>query len=307
MLAAIACGLAYGQTAYTNPVGYYNFDAKSGGNIFVPGLVNPAAFSGAITAAGTNTLTVATDALTADAYNEGAVYATHYVEITEAGANQGVVIDIESNTSSVITLASDISALSLAGTETIEVHPHVTLRSVFLSAELQLGPYSDAATFLNSDGTSTTYYFIGSGDWSSDLGTTIDGNDRPIPPATGFVFDTLADVGLTIVGEVKTTDTVVQIPANGVSTVVGPVNPLVGDSDLIKNLGFADMPAYSDSITIYAPGQLFEPTGTYFSLGDGNVSSDLVTPSNDTFSFTKGGIFNSPSETPSSFRAKSGL
>jgi len=85
------------------------------------------------------------------------------------------------------------------------------------------------------------------------------------------------------------------------------VNPLVGDSDLIKNLGFADMSPYSDSITIYAPGQLFVPTGTYYSLGDGTVSTDLANPSDDVFSFTKGGIFNSPSETPTSFRIKSGL
>jgi len=106
---------------------------------------------------------------------------------------------------------------------------------------------------------------------------------------------------------VKTSDTVVQIPANGVSAIVGPVCPLVGDSDLIQNLGFADMPAYSDSITVYAPGLLFEPTGTYYSLGDGTVSTDLANVSNDSFSFTKGGIFNSTSETPTSFRIKSGL
>ena len=307
ILAAAACGMAFGTTAYTTPVGYYNFDAKAGGNIFVPGLINSSVFSGVITADGENTLTVASGAITANTFNEGAVYATHYVEITQAGSNQGVVIDIVSNTNSVITLASDISALALTGTEKIEVRPHVTLKGVFLAAEAQLGAYSDAVTFLNTDGSINTYYFIGGGDWSSDLGGTIDGNDRPISPGTGFVLDTLADVELPVVGEVKTSDTVVQIPANGVSAIVGPVCPLVGDSDLIQNLGFADMPAYSDSITIYAPGLLFEPTGTYYSLGDGTVSTDLANVSNDSFSFTKGGIFNSPSETPTSFRIKSGL
>lgn len=310
ILAAAACGMALGQTAYTTPVGYYNFDAKAGGNVFVPGFVKSAAFAGAITARTNNadpaldTLTVASGALAANAFDEGSVYATHYVEITQAGANQGVVIDIVSNTNSVITLASDISALSLAGTETITIRPHVTLSGAFASAESALAAYGDSATFVNPDGTSTTYYFIGDADWATDFATP-DGNARPISPGTGIIFDCGGDAALTVVGEVKSTDTVVQIAGNGVPNVVGPVNPLAGGSALIKDLGFADMVAYGDSISIYAPGQLFAPTGTYYALGDGDVSTDFSTPSLDTFDFTKGAIFIAGSDT--AFRVKSGL
>jgi hypothetical protein len=304
LAAAAACGMAFGETAYTTPVGYYNFDAKAGGNIFVPGLVNSSAFAGVVTAVGANTLTVAPGAITANAFDEGSSYATHYVEITQSGSNQGVVIDIVSNTNSVITLASDISALSMTGTETITIRPHVTLSGAFASAESVLAAYGDSATFANPDGTSTTYYFIGGVDWSTDFSTP-DGNDRPISPGTGIVFDCGADAALTIAGEVKSTDTVVQIAGNGVPNVVGPVNPLVGGSALIKDLGFADMVAYGDSISIYAPGQLFAPTGTYYALGDGDVSTDFSTPSSDTFDFTKGAIFIAGSDT--AFRVKSGL
>ena len=304
ILAAAACGMAFGQTAYTTPVGYYNFDAKAGGNIFVPGLVNSPAFSGVITAAGANTLTVASNAITGNAFNEGDVYATHYVEITQAGSNQGVVIDILSNTNSVITLASDISALSLAGTESITIRPHVTLTGAFVSTESVLAAFGDSATFANTDGTSTTYYYIGDGNWSTDFASS-DGNSRPISPGTGIVFDCGADAALTLTGEVKSTDTVVQIAGNGVPNIIGPVNPLVGGSALIKDLGFADMVVFGDSISIYAPGQLFAPTGTYYAIGDGDVSTDFATPSSDTFEFTKGAIFIAGADT--SFRIKSGL
>jgi hypothetical protein len=307
--AAAAIGMAQAQTAYTTPVGYYNFDAKAGGNLFVPGFANSSVFAGAITAAtnndpGADTLTVATGVLTANAFNEGAVYATHYVEITQAGSNQGVVIDIESNTDSVITLASDISALALTGTETIMVRPHVTLSSCFASAEANIAQFTDAVTFYNPDGSPNTYYLIAAGEWSTDF-VTNDGGSRPIPPGTGVILDVFADAAWTIVGEVKSTDTVVQLAGSGVINIVGPVNPLVGSDDLIKNLGFADMLAFTDSVTLYTPGDLSVPAGTYYADGLGDVTTDFVNPSLDTFSFTKGGIFTAFADT--AFRVKSGL
>lgn len=319
LAAALACGISHGAaTAYTIPVGFYDFDAQAGGNIFVPGLINTPAFVGPITAATDNadpiadTLTVASS-LTANAFNElpavitppaVPVRAAYYVEITQAGANQGVVIDIVSNTSSVITLASDISALALAGTETIAVRKHVTLASAFASAEANLSLFSDNCTFYNPDGSNETYYFIGGGVWSSNLADD-DGSTRPIPPGTGLILTTAADVALTVAGEVKTTDIVVQIAGAGVVNIVGSVNPLVGSTDLIKNLGYANMAAFSDNITLYAPGDLETPLGTYFALGDGTVSTDLINASNDTFLFTTGGFYVAAADT--AFRIKSGL
>jgi hypothetical protein len=305
LLAAFAaCGLASAQTAVTTPVGYYNYDAKAGGNLFVPGLIESPAFSGAITADGATTLTLPAASLTAGEFDEGAEFPTHYVEITEAGANQGVVIDIVSNTASEIVLASDITALSLAGTETIVVRPHVTLANVMAAAEANLASFSDAATFYNPDGSSDTYYFIGSSTWSTNFSDP-DGSDRPIPPGTGFVFDTAADVALTVTGEVKESATVVQISGGGVINIVGPINPLVGDSAPIKDLGFADMSPFSDNITVYPPGDLINSIGTYYADGAGEVTIDFVNPSTDTFSFTKGAILAAAVDT--AFRIQSGL
>ena len=303
LAAAAACSVANAQTtAYTTPVGYYNYDAKAGGNLFVPALVEASAFAGAITASSSNTITVSSEAITANAFDAANGYATHYVEITQAGSNQGVVIDIASNTNSVITLASDISALNLAGTETISVRPHVTLKSSLAGAESMLVDYNDSATFYKSDGSIATFYYIGGGDWSSDF-ATVDGNNFPIVPGTGFVLNVGADVALTVSGEVKESATVVQLKG-GIVNVVGPVNPLVGSSDQIANLGFANLEAYADSLTMYTQGDL-GIVGTYYSLGDGTVSLDFSSPSQDTFAFTTGGVITASADT--SLRIFSGL
>ena len=289
LLAAFAAvGQVSAVDAVTTPVGYYNFDGKAGGNLFIPSLVKPAAFSGTLTAAGSTTLTVATGSLTANAFNEGAVYATHYVEIT-SGANAGVVLDIVSNTGSVITLADNITGLSLAGTETIRIRPHVTLKSSLAAAESSLSVYTDSATFAGSDGSFVTYIYGADGGtgWSSDF-VAADGDLRPVMPGTGFVLTLAGDVALPVNGEVKTGPTVIMLTA-GIESYVGPVNPLVGTGTLLNGSGFETLAAYSDSITLYVPGPLLDAV-TYYPLGDGTVSSDLATPTTDSISNTTGAV-----------------
>jgi len=290
LLAAIAAsGMAFGaETAYTTPVGYYGFAGKAGGNLFVPSLVKSAAFSGKLTAASATTLTLAANSLTAAAFNEGAVYATYYAEIT-SGPNAGVALDIASNTDSVITLADNIAALGLVGTETITIRPHVTLKAALAGAEASLNAFSDSATFYAADGSNTTYLYGADGGtgWSSDFATA-DGNLRPIAPGTGVVLGLLGDVSLTLSGEVKASPTVVMLAAGKVN-IVGPVNPLVGTSTLLNNTGFAALAPFSDSVTVYQPGPLTQSI-TYYALGDGTLSADFVNPTTDTLANTTGAV-----------------
>jgi hypothetical protein len=300
--AAAACGLAQAaETAYTTPVGYYDASAKAGGNLFVPSLVRSTSFAGVITGAGATTLTLEANSLTLNAFNEGSTYPTHYVEITQPGSNNGVVIDIVSNTDSVITLASDITALSLTGTESIAIRPHRTLKEVFAAEEASIAPFSDSATFYEANGGTPTYFFDGT-NWTTDF-INPDGNDRPIPPGTGFVLTISADVDLTIAGEVKAGPTVVQLNGNSVVNVVGPVNPLVGTSDTLQDLGFAALSPFADSITLYQPGTVL-PTGTYFSDGT-NVTEDFINPSLDALDATTGGVVTAGVDT--SIKVESGF
>lgn len=303
LAAAAACGLAYGQTAYTTPVGYYGFDGKAGGNLFVPAVVKSAAFSGQLTAASSSTLTLAANSLTANSLNKGSVFATHYVEIT-SGPNAGVTLDVVSNTSSAITLDDDVSALNLAGTESIVIRPHVTLKSALAGAEASLNAYTDSATFYLGDGSNVTYFYGADGavGWSSDFATA-DGDLRPIPPGTGFVLGLLGDVSLTVSGEVKSTPTVAMLGA-GVVNIVGPVNPLVGTTTSLSSTGFQNLEAFTDSITIYEAGPLVNSV-TYYPLGDGTVSSDFATATTDTISNTTGAVIIPGS--PSAVRLQPGF
>lgn len=297
LLAAFAAvGSASAVEAVTTPVGYYSFEGKAGGNVFVPTLVNPAAFAGSITAAGSTTLTAAAASFTSGAFNEGAVYATHYVEIT-SGPQAGVVLDIVSNTGSVITLADNITSLGLTGSETIKVRPHVTLKGVMQSSESVLNAFSDNVTFYAADGSSVSYIFGADGGtgWSSDFATA-DGNLRPIAPGAGLILGLLGDVALPISGEVKSTPTVVMLSA-GVVNIVGPLNPLVGTTTSLNSVGFGDLAAFADGITVYVPGPLDTST-SYVPLGDGTISSDFATATTDTISNTTGAVVIPGADTP---------
>jgi hypothetical protein len=303
--ALLAPGALFAQTtATTTPVGYYVQEAIAGGNLIVPGLVKADAFAGVITGSGATTLSLAANSLTAGAYDDGPVYPTHYVEIVTAGSNQGVVIDIVSNTASQITLATDISGLSLVGNERIVIRKHNTIASVFADTESTVTLFTDAVTIPNPDGSSDTYYLIGAGSWSSDF-TVADGNDRPIPPGSGFVYDAAADADLTFSGTVKSSPVVVQLAGNSVVNIVGPVNPLVGSSKQISLLGFQNMLAFTDSITTYAPGDLVTPLFTYYADGAGNVTTDFTTPSTDVFPYTYGAVLSAAADT--AIRLSSGL
>lgn len=272
--------------------------------MIVPSLIATQSFSGAITSATSTALSLAGTPLTANQFNEVDNVAAYYVEITSPGANQGVILDIESNTSSQITLSTDISLLSLTGNESISIRKHSTISSVFADSEAILSPFSDSVTVYERDGSSKTFFYIGEGAWSSDFATP-DGSNRPISPATGVLFDTAAPIDLTITGEVKYSPTVVQIAGSGVVNLVGPMNPLFGSGALISSLGFQNMAPFSDSITTYSLGNLATPLNTYFADGEGNVTSDFVTPSTDIFSFSTAALYSAADDI--SIRLSSGL
>ncbi len=281
--ALAASGFANAQ-AFSKPSGYYQFDGKAGGNFFVPALIKASVFGGAISGSTATSVTLSTSAFSVGSLNSASGFATHYIEFT-SGPNSGVVVDIESNTANSIVLGADITDLSLANNESIVVRPHVKLKELFADSESSLAAFTDSATFYFADGNFTTYFYIGTSGWSSDFSNP-DGNNQPIKPGTGFVLFLNTATPLTVVGEVKTEPTIVQLPA-GVPTIVGPVNPLVGTSVSLDSTGFENLAAFTDSITVYEAGPLTQ-FKTYFPLGDGTLSEDFSTPTADVLSNTTG-------------------
>lgn len=290
--AITASGSTYAtEPAYSGVSGYYQFDGVAGGNVFVPALVKPSVFSGAINGSTDSTLSFpvpdapAPPLLTAGAFDEGTVFPTHYVEFL-TGPNTGVVVNIESNTGSEITLAANIADLNLVGNESVRIRPHVTLQGVLSGAEGTLAAFTDNATFYFANGSSITYVFLGEGSgWSSDFENP-DGNEQPVAPGTGFILNLNSATPLTIVGQVKEEPTVVQL-SPAVVNIVGPVNPLVGTSVSLSQTGFEDLAAFTDTITVYEAGALTSST-TYVPLGDGNLSSNFSDPTLDTLDNTTG-------------------
>ena len=300
---ALLCAFAaVAQGAVTQPVGYYNFDGKEGSNLFVPALVNAPAFAGDMTSSDSDTLNVAADSLTAGAFDAAGGFATHYAEIV-SGPNEGTVVDIASNTGSAIELDGDVSALSLTGTESIVVRPHVTLKQVLEGGEASFTGFTDSATFYTDEGSLVTYFYDGAGGWTSDF-LNPDGNSRPITPGKGFVLSLFADVEFSVVGEVKEGPTVVQLVGDGAVNIVGPLNPIVGEATRIDELGFENLAPFTDALTMYTPGTL-SIVGTYFANGEGGVTTDFITPSTDTFPHTVGGIISAFA--PSSVKVEPGF
>lgn len=201
------------------------------------------------------------------------------------------MLDIVSNTANILTLDADVTFLGLTGNEMIVVRPHVTLKSCLAAAEASLRAFSDSATYYLPDGSFVSYFF-GAGatpnGWSSDFAAD-DGSERPVYPGAGFVLGLEADVDLTVTGEVKTADSVVQL-SGGVVNIVGPMSPLVGQSVSLNAVGFGMLAAFTDSVTIYAPGTLLTVPHTYFPLGDGTMSLDFVNPTINTIANTTGAV-----------------
>lgn len=131
--ALFTSGNAFGQiTATSDPVGYVSLTvpANSDSTIGQP-LHRPSAFSASGTVAGA-TVTVS-GGLVANQFVFAALAQTnaYYLLIKSAGAFNGRYFEVLGNTTTVITLDTDIQALGAPSTITFEVIPYHTLNTLF--------------------------------------------------------------------------------------------------------------------------------------------------------------------------------
>jgi hypothetical protein len=211
LAAAAACGFAFGQTATTTPVGYItipiggNASASPEGSSTYIGasLVNPAVFSGAATVSpsGGTVITVAsgmpTDLGPAD-----------MLEITD-GAQEGWWTTVVSSTATTVTVADNFPA-GLAANVKFTVREFTTVSDFLGANSLGLGA-TDEVQMLDPEAQliSTLVYAEG---WFNFV-TEEAADNYIIYPGSGILIVRRgeSDLSLVATGEVKTTDTQVDV------------------------------------------------------------------------------------------------
>jgi len=285
------------QTSSSTPViGYYKFDVPAGTSGWVCGFVTKKDFQGQATsvapgaAIGGEPTTIIT--------RTGATFGTynlHYVEILSAGATQGAIMDVVSNTATTIRVKGVVT-----GTPTYCVRRHATLGTVFASPGT-FEPFTDSVTLYYDDGIPKTFFLAGPGSWLADDFST-PANDAIIYPSQGFLINSQGTNVITFGGNevsyVKTGPT--QVPLfKGFLNFVGMINPLVATqpADPLYSLvssptqagantnmvaaGFANLEDFTDSLTTFTQGGNYNPLQTYFTSSGGLLLDDFSTPANN--------------------------
>ncbi len=206
LLAASAAVLAAGQVArgqevYSQIVGAISINLPAESDVIVSfPFKQSAAYRGTVESVSDNggdlVVNVATDSLTASAFDAGS-NVTHYL-VFESGAQQGVHLDIQSNTASQINLDGG-STDGLQNGDEVAVYPHWTLGSAFplgVANEDEDEPGTRSIEVIvpqavSSEGNmvpSGIYYFSG-GAWRQ-VGAGIDSNadDAVLEPGRALVI-----------------------------------------------------------------------------------------------------------------------
>ena len=221
ILAAAACGMAFGQTAYTTPVGYITHTVNSQGGpetltIIGPSLIQSSVYAGlsTVTPSGGAAITLPTGVPTT-------LDASYVLEIT-SGASEGWWSTVTSSTATSITVNDNFPASLPANTQ-ISVRKHNTLQTFLGENTPGIIPFDgatgDEVQILNPDQSVTAFAYLpaavsdtATDDWYS-LGSGMIANDQIIEPGAAVIMKSNTSTTLTFVttGEVKITDTQVDL------------------------------------------------------------------------------------------------
>lgn len=277
--ALLAVPAAFGQ-ATSGVMGFSNLTCPAGTTLVVPTLVNSSVFQGqaAISSDGLTITPTTAPGWTAGAYSKTTFgggtpnYPKFYAEVV-AGANEGQLFDIDSNTTGALTLITAVpSSLGLRGTTVqVAIREHMTLDKVIQGAT-GLTAFSDAVSVFNPNGTQSGRNYDGT-TWLDENFDKIVGH-TVVYPGTGFVFTGSNSVTFTMMGEVKPTKTKVPMFA-GATNIVGPVNP-ASSTPLYGNTIAAALAPYADGVNSFSTNGTMAIVGSYSSDGsavlDGNFN-----------------------------------
>jgi hypothetical protein len=301
--ALLAVPAVFGQ-ANSGVVGFSNLSVPAGFAFIVPSLVNSSVFQGQATISSDGLTITPTTApsWTAGAYSKTTFavptpnYPKFYAEIV-SGTYEGLVLDIDTNTTTALSMISAVNPAILRGTTVqIAVRQHVTLDNL-ASGATGLTGYADSANVFTSTGTTSTRFYDGAGSWLAEDFVTPAGH-TVIYPGTGVAFTANASVTFTFMGEVKPTKT--QIPLYAGSTnIVGSLNPAASTRFYGSTLTSALSP-YADGINNFSSDGLLTTVGTYFSDGSSMLDagfSPLAPASTDAIPLNRGVVVSVSSDT----------
>lgn len=231
LAAAALCGVAFGQTATTTPVGYVTESLSPGFNFVGLTLHESTVAAGLVDSVTANSIVAAG----LDFDTALAAGATYVLEIYNGS---GIVQVTSSWTGSSITTAADLTA-DVAPGDSFTIRPVATLASVFGNAaaghKLDIGGGgsggADQVWFWNGSGYDRFYFDEFAGEafdqesWVNvDTSALVDGSSVNLIYADGFIITSANGRDVTISGEVKTGVTELNL-ASGFN-FVGSVAPV---------------------------------------------------------------------------------
>lgn len=223
-LLAAAPAFVHAATATTDPVGGMTMTINGNGGsgakltLLSAPLRQAAVYQGKITGISSTTITVDDSPWSADEFNGSGV--THYVEIF-SGSGDGIMTDITDTTSSVITIADDITSAVSVG-DSFRIRPHTTVADLFgsaneagLTAGASTGDSDTIVVYNNSAKSSKTVFYhdgsLGPAGWYDNSYNPAE--DTIIYPEQGIYVKRIAsgDATRVVTGGVKTGTSVIPI------------------------------------------------------------------------------------------------
>lgn len=290
-------GQGGGSSATSGVVGFSTASCPAGGSVIVPSLVNSSVYQGSAAISGDGLLVTPTvsPSWIANTYNATSFlapapnYPKFYIEIV-SGPNEGLILDVGSNTTNSIALASAAPAAVRGGSFQIALRPHVTLSQLFANASgLSAGDDQVIVYDASTGGANIRTYVGGANVFVAGVSPA---GHTPIYPGTGFIVSLVEPVNLTFMGEVKPTKTQVPLWPAG-ANIVGVMNPASATLLYGNSLGTLLAPG-DDVIAVYSNNGLMVPK-TYRNDTVGNIvfGPNALTPaSTDALPLNSGAVIS---------------
>lgn len=231
LLAAGTLSFTQAHGASSPVIGYYKFTVPAGQSIWVSGFVTKKEFQAQATS-------ISPGYPDSVIHFDGPLSGTldlHYVEILD-GDWAGLVLDIESNTTTSVTVKGDIGpgGFNLPANVSFAIRKHATLSELFKGAGL--APFQDQIVIYDDNGERQVFYTTASGNIVHASNPNILRNNELVYPGQGFILAVATPRQVTFgkgeVNQVKDTPTKIGIYGNNRINLVGLLNPVVAASPL---------------------------------------------------------------------------